>query len=96
MPTYQVPDIVEVELDDLNLPTDVPVDGQLNEKPLASCTKGEVDEALRAFTGLVLQSQHEIEEIIEKHIEIRRGVAHLKAYRENFDAIRWVREQADS
>jgi hypothetical protein len=51
-----------------------------------------VDVALKAFSGLVRQSQHEIEVIIEKHIEIRRRVAHLQAYRENFDSIPWVRE----
>jgi hypothetical protein len=92
MPTYEVPDIVEVELNQLELPMDVPVDGEFNEKPLAACTKGEVDVALKAFSGLVRQSQHEIEVIIEKHIEIRRRVAHLQAYRENFDSIPWVRE----
>jgi hypothetical protein len=92
MPTYEVPDIVAVELNQLELPMDVPVDGEFNEKPLAACTKGEVDVALQAFSGLVRQSQHEIEEIIEKHIEIRRRIAHLQAYRENFDSIPWVRE----
>jgi hypothetical protein len=93
MPTYEVPDIVAVELNRLELPADVPVDGDFNEKPLAVCTKGEVDVALRAFSGLVRQSQHEIEAIIEKHIEIRRCVAHLQAYRENFDDIAWVRQR---
>jgi hypothetical protein len=93
MPTYKVPDIVEVELHQLELPADVPVDGDFNEKPLAACTKGEVDMAVRAFTGLIRQSQNEIETIIARHIEIRRRVAHLQAYRENFDSIDWVRDQ---
>jgi hypothetical protein len=95
MPTYEVPDIVAVELDRLELPTDVPVDGDFNEKPLAHCSKREVEMALRAFTGLVRQSQHEIEASIARHIEIRRRVAHLQAYRENFDDISWVRETRD-
>jgi hypothetical protein len=93
MPTYKVPDIVEVELDQLELPADVPVDGEFNEKPLSDCTKGEVDMAVRAFTGLIRQSQHEIETIIARHIEIRRRVAHLQAYRENYDSISWVRDE---
>jgi hypothetical protein len=93
MPTYKVPDIVEVELDQLELPADVPIDGEFNEKPLAACTKGEVDMAVRAFTGLIRQSQHEIEMIIARHIEIRRRVAHLQAYRENYDSIDWVRDE---
>lgn len=91
MPTYQIPDIFTVELDELELPSQVPVDRDLTEKPLAACTKGEVDEALKAFSALVRHSQHEIESIIEKHIEIRRRIAHLKAYRQNFDSIDWVR-----
>lgn len=92
MPTYTVPDIVEVELDQLELPTDVPIDPDLNEKPLADCSKGEVEAAVKAFSGLVRQSQNEIEASIKKHIEIRRRVAHLEAYREHFDSIEWVRE----
>jgi len=95
MPTYEVPEIVEVELEHLELPLDVPVDAQLNEKPLSACSKTEVDEALKAFSGLVRHAQDEIENSIEKHIEIRRRVAHLQAYRENFDDIDWVREQED-
>jgi hypothetical protein len=93
MPIYRIPEIVEVELDHLELPTDIPVDAQFNEKPLAACSKTEVDEALKAFSGLVLHARSEIEASIEKHIEIRRRVAHLQAYRENFDAIGWVRQQ---
>ena len=91
MPTYEIPDVVEVELNRLDLPADVPVDGDFNLKPLADCTKGEVEMALRAFTGLARQSQHELEASIEKHIEFRRRVAHLQAYRENFEDIAWVR-----
>lgn len=93
MPVYQIPEIVEVELDHLELPRDIPVDAQLNEKPLSACSKNEVDEALKAFTGLARHSQAEVETIIEKHIQIRRLVAHLQAYRENFDEIDWVRQQ---
>jgi hypothetical protein len=92
MPTYEIPDVVEVELNRLELPTDVPVDSDFNEKPLADCSKSEVEMALRAFTGLVRQSQHEMEAVIEKHIEFRRRVAHLQAYRANFDDIAWVRD----
>jgi hypothetical protein len=92
MPTYQIPEIVEVELDRLELPQDVPVDANFNEKPLAECSKREVEMALRAFTGLVRQSQNEIEASIARHIEFRRRVAHLQAYRANFDDISWVRE----
>jgi hypothetical protein len=91
MPTYEVPDIVEVTLDELELPAKVPVDDALNIKPIADCTKGELDEAVKAFGGLVKQSQTEIEASIEKHIEYRRRIAHLQAYRENFDDIEWVR-----
>jgi hypothetical protein len=91
MPTYEVPDIVEVALDDLELPANVPVDEALTVKPISDCTKGELDEAVRTFSGLVRQSQTEIEASIEKHIEFRRRVAHLQAYRENFDDIDWVR-----
>ena len=91
MPTYQIPDIFTVELNELELPSQVPVDLDLTEKPLSACSKGEVDEALKAFSALVRHSQDEIESIIEKHIEIRRRIAHLKAYRQNYDAIDWVR-----
>jgi hypothetical protein len=94
MPVYEVPDVVEVELDQLELPAAVPVDAEFNEKPLSACTKTEVDEALKAFSGVVLHSQHEIETIIEKHIEFRRRIAHLQAYREHFDKISWVRKPA--
>lgn len=96
MPTYTVPEIFEVELDQLELPADVPVDPDLNEKPLANCSKTEVDAAVLAFSGLVRQSQSEIEASIRKHIEIRRRVAHLQAYREHFDSIEWVRQQSGS
>ena len=95
MPTYEVPDIVAVELDRLELPQDVPVDADFTEKPLADCSKGEVEMALRAFTGLVRQSQNDLEASIARHIEIRRRVAHLQAYRANFDDISWVRETRD-
>ena len=96
MPTYEIPDVVEVELNRLELPTEVPVDGDFNVKPLAECTKGEVEMALRAFTGLARQTQNEIEATIKRHIEFRRRVAHLQAYRENFDEIAWEREEAAS
>jgi len=92
MPTYKVPEVYEVVLDQLELPSDVPVDANLNEKPLAECTKIEVEAAVRAFSGLLRQSQSEIEASIQKHNEIRRRVAHLHAYHENFDSIDWVRE----
>ena len=95
MPTYKVPDVVEVTLDELELPADVPVDAQFREKPLSACSKREVEEAVKAFTGLVRQSQSEIEASIEKHIEIRRRVAHLQAYHENFDSIVWVRQETN-
>lgn len=95
MPTYRVPDIVEVELDQLELPAEVPVDGEFNEKPLAACSKGEVDMAVRAFTALIRQSQREIETSIARHIEIRRRVAHLQAYREHYDSISWVRDRTE-
>jgi hypothetical protein len=91
MPVDQIPELVAVELEHLELPTDIPVDAQLNEKPLSACTKTEVDEALKAFSGLARHSQSEVETVIEKHLEIRRLVAHLQAYRENFDDIDWVR-----
>jgi hypothetical protein len=92
MPTYKVPEIFEVALNELELPAEVPVDADLTEKPLAECTKNEVGAAVRAFSGLLRQSQTEIEASIRKHNEIRRRVAHLHAYHENFDAIDWVRQ----
>ena len=61
MPTYEIPDIVAVELARLELPQDVPVDADFTEKPLADCSKREVEMALRAFTGLVRQSQNDLE-----------------------------------
>lgn len=93
MPVYQIPEIVEVELDHIELPKDIPVDDQFTEKPLSACSKTEVDEALKAFSGLAAHSRAELENVIEKHIEIRRLVAHLQAYRENFDEIDWVRRK---
>lgn len=93
MPTYEVPDVVEVEFDKLELPSDVPVDPDLTEKPLAECSRAEVEQAVRAFTVLVRHTQRELELAIEKHIEIRRRLAHLQAYLENFDDITWVRNQ---
>ena len=94
MPTYQVPDVIEVTLDELELPSCIPVDSDLTEKPLADCTRNEVQAAVRAFSGLILQSQSEIEIIISKHNEIRRRLAHLHAYHEHFDSIDWVRENS--
>jgi hypothetical protein len=93
MPTYKVPEVFEVALNQLELPTEVPVDAELTEKPLAECTKNEVGAAVRAFSILLRQSQSEIEASIIKHNEIRRRVAHLHAYHENFDTIDWVRQQ---
>lgn len=95
MPTYRVPDVVEVELNELELPDAVPVDSELNEKPLADCTKSEVDEAVRAFSMLAQHNQREIEDTIRKHIEFRRRVAHLQAYSEHFDDISWVRDDSE-
>ncbi len=95
MPTYRIPDVVEVELNELELPDAVPVDSELNEKPLADCTKSEVDEAVRAFSVLVQHGQREIENTIRKHIEIRRRIAHLQAYSEHFDDISWVRDGSE-
>lgn len=92
MPTYKVPEIIEVALHELELPTEVPVDADLTEKPLAQCTKTEVGAAVRAFSVLLRQSQSEIEASIQKHNEIRRRVAHLHAYHENFETIDWVRQ----
>jgi hypothetical protein len=92
MPTYNVLEIFEVALDSLELPADVPVDADLTEKPLAECTKNEVEVAVKAFSGLLRQSQSEIEASIVKHNEIRRRVAHLHAYHENFETIDWVRD----
>ena len=91
MPTYQVPEIIEVPLDSLELPSAIPVDADLTEKPLANCTKIEVQAAVRAFSGLLKQSQSELEASIRKHNEIRRRVAHLHAYHEHFESIDWVR-----
>ena len=93
MPTYRIPDVVRVELGSLELPDAVPVDAELTEKPLADCTKSEVEEAVRAFSVLVQHSQREIEQTIAKHIEIRRRVAHLQAYRQHYDDIGWVRNE---
>jgi hypothetical protein len=95
MPTYQLPDIIEVQLDSLELPSEVPVDANLTEKPLSDCTKLEVGAAVKAFSGLLRQSQTEIEASIRKHNEIRRRVAHLQAYHQHFDAIDWVRENGE-
>lgn len=95
MPTYQVPDIIEVSLDSLELPCEVPVDANLNEKPLAACTRVEVQAAVKAFSVLLRQSQSEIEASIRKHNEIRRRVAHLHAYHEHYDSIGWVRENSN-
>ena len=92
MPTYTLPEVFEVTLNKLELPTDVPVDANLTEKPLAECSKTEVATAVRAFSGLLKQSQDELEASIRKHNEIRRRVAHLSAYHRNFDSIGWVRE----
>lgn len=92
MPTYKVPEVFEVALNQLELPMEVPVDANLTEKPLAECTKNEVGAAVRAFSVLLRQSQSEIEASIRKHNEIRRRVAHLHAYHENFESIDWVRE----
>jgi hypothetical protein len=93
MPTYRVPEVFEVALNELELPTEVPVDAALTEKPLAECAKNEVGAAVRAFSILLRQSQSEIEASIIKHNEIRRRVAHLHAYHENFETIDWVRQQ---
>lgn len=92
MPTYQLPEVIEVPLRELELPADVPVDSDLREKPLADCTKTEVLAAVKAFSGLLLQSQSEIEAKIRQHNEIRRRVAHLHAYHEHFEQIDWVRQ----
>jgi hypothetical protein len=95
MPTYKVPDIIEVPLDSLELPTEVPVDANMTEKRLSACTKKEVQAAVKAFSGLLRQSQSEIEASIRKHNEIRRRVAHLHAYHEHFDTIEWVRQSGN-
>jgi hypothetical protein len=95
MPTYKVPDIIEVPLDSLELPTEVPVDSDMTEKRLSACTKKEVQAAVKAFSGLLRQSQSELEASIRKHNEIRRRVAHLHAYHENFDIIEWVRQSGN-
>lgn len=96
MPTYRIPDVVEVELNDLELPDAVPVDSELTEKPLAECTKSEVDHAVRAFSVLVQHGQREIETTIKKQIELRRRIAHLQAYSQHFDDAAWVREESGS
>ncbi|HEY5665126.1 MAG TPA: hypothetical protein VIV64_00280 [Gammaproteobacteria bacterium] len=93
MPTYRVPEIVEVALTELELPADVPVDADLTEKPLPECSKQEVGTAVKAFSVLLRQSQCELEDSIRKHIEIRRRVAHLQAYHQHFESIDWVREE---
>ena len=92
MPTYQVTDVIEVPLDQLELPSEVPVDSELREKPLSDCSKKEVLAAVTAFSGLLRQSQSEIEAKIVQHNEIRRRVAHLHAYHEHFEQIDWVRQ----
>jgi hypothetical protein len=69
MPTYRVPDVIEVPLDSLELPTEVPVDANLTEKPLADCTRKEVQAAVKAFSGLLRQSQSEIEASIRKQAQ---------------------------
>jgi hypothetical protein len=91
MPTYQIPDVVEVPLHKLELPIDVPVDGSLNEKPLAECSKEEVRQAVKAFAALMRDTQKEIEQMVAAHARRRRRLAHLQAYLENFDTIAWVR-----
>jgi hypothetical protein len=93
MPTYEVPDVVEVDLDRLELPADVPVDSQLNEKPLADCSREEVERAVTAFTVLARHTQNELESLIEKQVELRRRLAHLQAYLENFEQVTWVRRE---
>lgn len=95
MPIYRIPDTVEVELSRLELPAEIPVDLELNEKPLADCSKTEVDQAVKAFSCLLRHGQREIEQTIRKHIEIRRRLAHLQAYRQHFDDISWVRERPE-
>ena len=92
MPTYEVPEIVEVALNDLDLPAHVPVDPELTTKPLAHCNRDEVEVAIKAFSGLVQHAKSDIENSIQKYIEIRRRVAHLEAYREHFDDVQWVRD----
>lgn len=92
MPTYKVPEIIEVALNELELPADVPVDSKLTEKPLPECSKKEVGTAVKAFSVLLRQSQSELEDTIRKHIEIRRRVAHLRAYHQHFESIDWVRQ----
>jgi hypothetical protein len=91
MPTYQIPDVIAVQLDQLELPADVPIDGHLNEKPLAECSKEEVQQAVRAFAALMRHTQKEIEHMVAMHARRRRRLAHLQAYLENFDDIGWVR-----
>ncbi len=91
MPTYNVPEVVEVEFSQLELPSDVPVDENLNEKPLAECSREEVEHAVRTFTLLARHAQREIEQRISQHVELRRRIAHLQAYLEHFEDIDWVR-----
>jgi hypothetical protein len=93
VPSYEVPDVVEVDLEQLELPTDVPVDAQLNEKPLADCSRQEVEQAVTAFSVLVQHTQRDLESLLGKHVELRRRLAHLQAYLENFDEVTWVRER---
>ena len=93
MPTYELPEVFEVALDQLVLPSDVPIDAQLNERPLSECGKEDVEQAIKAFTVLARHTQREIEELIEKHVELRRRIAHLQAYLEHFDQITWVRSE---
>ncbi len=93
MPSYEVPEVVEVEFSQLELPSDVPVDEYLNEKPLAECSREEVQHAVRTFTLLARHTQREIEQRIEQHVELRRRLAHLQAYLENFEELNWVRRQ---
>jgi hypothetical protein len=95
MPIYRIPDTVEVELSRLELPAEIPIDLELNEKPLADCSKTEIDQAVKAFSCLLRHGQREIERTIQKHIEIRRRLAHLQAYRQHFDDISWVRERPE-
>ncbi len=51
---------------------------------------------MKAFAGLVKESKSEIEASIERYIENTRRVAHLEAYRENYDEIDWVRSEIRS
>lgn len=93
MPVYRIPDTIEVELNRLELPADIPVDSDLNEKPLADCSQKEVAQAVKAFSCLLRHGQREIERTIARHIEIRRRLAHLQAYSQHYDDIGWVRNE---